>query len=59
MYLDRPKDEKLFILDFNKEDFERIEKGHNLLELIKAKTLALQTDTKFEHLITLHPVQSD
>ncbi|WP_410984486.1 hypothetical protein [Bacillus cereus] len=57
--MDRPKDEKLFILDFNKEDFERIEKGHNLLELIKAKTLALQTDTKFEHLITLHPVQSD
>ncbi|QWG87300.1 acetylglutamate semialdehyde dehydrogenase [Bacillus mycoides] len=57
LYLGRPKDEKLFILDFNKEDFERIEKGHNLLELIKAKTLALQTDTKFEHLITSHPAQ--
>ncbi|WP_458412744.1 acetylglutamate semialdehyde dehydrogenase [Schinkia sp. CFF1] len=57
VYLSKPKDEKIFILDFNKYDFESIKNGRNLLSLIKAKTLAIQLDTKFDHFITKHPAE--
>jgi hypothetical protein len=57
LYLGQPKDEKLYILEFNKSDFDKIKKGSNLLSLIKAKTLALQLDTNFEKFITKHPAE--
>lgn len=57
LYLSRCNNEKIYILDFNKDDFELIENGVTLLELIRAKIISLQTDTKIDHYIKLHPAQ--
>jgi hypothetical protein len=58
IYLSKERlEDKIHILEFNKEDFEKIKQGNSLLELISAKIIALRTDTSFEHYISQHPAE--
>jgi hypothetical protein len=59
LYISGNNTDKRIIIEFNKNDFHKIQEGYNLLELISAKINALQTDTKFEHWIADHPAQEN
>lgn len=48
-------EERYYIIEFNKDDFELIEQGHNFLEIYESKVMALETDTKYEHYLQPHP----
>jgi len=58
-YLGSEKNNRIFILPFDKNDFQRIEEGENLLSLIDAKMFALRTDTNFSIHISKHPGQPE
>ncbi|WP_315793171.1 nuclease-related domain-containing protein [Paenibacillus sp. BIC5C1] len=49
-------EEKTYIIDICKSDFEKIEQGHSLLELIESKMKALRLQTNFERFLSeKHP----
>lgn len=54
-YLSKEKGEERFcIIDFNIKDFEKIQQGSNLLQIIEDKILALQIDTDYTNLVKKH-----
>jgi len=59
LFLTKEKlNERTYIIDINLKDFERIEEGCSLLEIIQAKIKALRLDTNFEKFLELkHPAQ--
>ncbi len=54
IYRIEPEDKKIFILDFNKRDFERILEGESFFNIIKTKKLALQMNGVAEKLREHH-----
>lgn len=52
--------DRIYIIDINKEDFRKIEEGHSLLELIDLKMKALRLQTNFEVFISQkHPALTE
>ncbi|WP_407545322.1 acetylglutamate semialdehyde dehydrogenase [Priestia sp. HNGD-A6] len=50
--------QRTYIIDINLKDFEKIEEGYSLLEIIDAKMKAIRLDTNFEKFLELkHPAQ--
>jgi len=59
LYLGSEENKKIFILPFDKSDFQKIEQGDNLLNLIDAKMFALRTDTNFLKYVKPHPGEKE
>ncbi len=58
-YLHKEDLEKRYcIIDFSLKEFDMISQGHNLLEIIEDKLLALQLDTDYIKLLSKHPAES-
>lgn len=56
-YLKENEDEKMFIIDFNLSDFERIVNGETFIDIVNAKISELETDTNISKYLTIHPAQ--
>ena len=52
-------DEKTFILDFNKTDFERLINGETVFDIIDQKYQELLLDISFEEYIKKHPNEDE
>ncbi|MGE7763828.1 acetylglutamate semialdehyde dehydrogenase [Peribacillus sp. NPDC096540] len=48
-------EDRIFIIEFNIDDYEAIANGESFLGILEAKINALKTDTKFSHYLTEHP----
>lgn len=57
--LHEKKDEKIYILDFNKSDFEKIINGEELLEVLEKKCEELEMDITFNKYFEKHPNQDE
>ncbi|MEI4801291.1 acetylglutamate semialdehyde dehydrogenase [Bacillus sp. FJAT-51639] len=56
LFLTRERiEDKIYIIEFNIQDFDDIANGLSFLEILEAKINALKTDTNFSHFITNHP----
>ena len=53
------KQDKIYILDFNKKDFKRIIDGESLLSILNKKCEELDADISFEKYIDKHPNQDE
>lgn len=51
------KEDRYCILDFNLEDFKRINEGISILKIIEEKILSLQYDCNYENLINTHDAE--
>lgn len=51
--------ERFYVLDFNISDFKRILEGQTFYDIIKAKCLALETDTNYTCFLTPHPAENN
>ncbi|MGL5711927.1 MAG: hypothetical protein ACRCX2_02835 [Paraclostridium sp.] len=49
--------EKMYVIDFNISDFDKLAEGVSFLDILSSKVEALETDTKYEHFISKHPAQ--
>ncbi len=50
-------DEKMYVIDFNIDDFDKIADGISFLDILSSKVESLEIDTKYEHFISKHPAQ--
>lgn len=56
LFLTKEKaEDRIYIIEFNVNDFEKIANGVSFLEILDAKMNELKTDTNFSHYITDHP----
>lgn len=60
MYYRKEKyDEKIYIIDFNLNEFKRLGAGESFIEILQEKVKSIETDTNFEHYLTRHPAQHE
>lgn len=53
------EDERLIIIDFNKDDFERIKNGEYFIDILENKICSLQNDISYFNLISSHSLESE
>lgn len=58
-YYKEKKDEKIYIIDFAKKEFERFINGESFLDIIKEKCNELELDIDFTKYITNHPNENE
>ncbi|MTK20815.1 acetylglutamate semialdehyde dehydrogenase [Turicibacter sanguinis] len=49
--------DKMYIIDFNLNEFKRLGAGESFINIIKEKVQSIETDTDFEKYLTRHPAQ--
>lgn len=49
--------EKMYIIDFNFKEFERLGAGESFIEILKEKIRSIEVDTDFEKYLKRHPAQ--
>lgn len=52
-------DDRMIIIDFNKDDFERIKNGEYLIDILENKIYALKNDVNYSNLISAHSLQDE
>ena len=57
--LHEKKEDKIYIIDFNKKDFQRIINGESLLSILDKKCEELENDISFAQYIDRHPHQNE
>lgn len=53
------KEDKIYIIDFNKRDFEKVLAGESIISILDKKCLELELDVSFEKYFEKHPNQDE